>query len=168
MEGRALARFECHRDVKSRPRREARGGCMLRARGRTSRERIRPSRIAMNHQLLQEYQPSGETPEAARHDVAAYLIEIGHSEISPVAELLTSELVISSLVHSEGAVTLRAMWTGERLHVEVSDRGGARPMPWDPERPGRGLRTVSVLAEDWGVRRLDDDGRASWFDLAST
>ena len=121
----------------------------------------------MTHELRQQYQPSGEAPEAARHDVAAYLIEVGHSEISPVAELLTSELVTSSLVHSKGAVTLRAMWTDERLHVEVSDHGGARPMPWDPEMPGRGLRTVGVLAEDWGVRRLNDDGRASWFDLDS-
>jgi hypothetical protein len=121
--------------------------------------------MAMAQQLLQRYQRGGETPEAARHDVAAYLIEVGHSELSPVAELLTSELVTSSLVHSKGAVTLRAMWTGERLHVEVSDHGGARPMPWDPEMPGRGLRTVGVLAADWGVRRLNDDGRASWFDL---
>jgi hypothetical protein len=124
--------------------------------------------MAMAHELLQQYQPSGETPEAARHDVAAYLIEVGHSEISPVAELLTSELVTSSLVHSNGAVMLRAMWTGERLHVEVSDQGGARPMPWDPEMPGRGLRTVNVLAADWGVRRVNDDGRASWFELDST
>ena len=119
----------------------------------------------MAHQLLQRYQPGGGAPETARHDVAAYLIDVGHSELSPVAELLTSELVASSLVHSKGVVTLRAMWTGTRLHVEVSDDGGARPMPWDPEMPGRGLRTVSVLAEDWGVRRLNDDGRASWFDL---
>jgi hypothetical protein len=119
----------------------------------------------MAQQLLQRYQPGGETPETARHDVAAYLIEVGHSELSPVAELLTSELVTSSLVHSTGAVTLRAMWSGKRLHVEVSDHGGARPMPWDLEMPGRGLRTVGVLAADWGVRRLDDDGRALWFDL---
>ena len=125
------------------------------------------SSIAMAHQLLQRYQPGGETPETARHDVAAYLIDVGHSELSPVAELLTSELVTSSLVHAKGVVMLRAMWTGERLHVEVSDHGGARPMPWDPEMPGRGLRTVCVLAADWGVRRLDD-GRASWFDLDGT
>jgi anti-sigma regulatory factor (Ser/Thr protein kinase) len=122
----------------------------------------------MAHALLQQYQPGVEAPDAARHDVAAYLIEVGHSEISPVAELLTSELVTSSLVHSKAAVTLRATWKGERLHVEVTDQGGARPMPWDPDMPGRGLRTVSVLAEDWGVRRLDDDGRASWFDLDGT
>ena len=122
----------------------------------------------MAHQLLQRYQPGGEAPETARHDVAVYLTDVGHIELSPVAELLTSELVTSSLVHSEGVVTLRAMWAGERLHVEVSDHGGTRPMPWDPEMPGRGLRTVCVLATDWGVRRLDDDGRASWFDLDGT
>jgi hypothetical protein len=119
----------------------------------------------MAHELHQQYQPGGDTPEAARHDVAAYLVEVGHGELSPVAELLTSELVTSSLVHAKGAVTLRAMWARERLHVEVSDHGGARPMPWDPDMPGRGLRTVAVLAADWGVRRLDNDGRASWFEL---
>ena len=120
----------------------------------------------MAPELLQQYQPSQETPAAARRDVTAFLLDVGHGEFIPTASLLVSELVTNSIMHARGAVTLRAMWLDDRLQVDVSDQGGGTPTLRDPDTAGRGLRIVDALASRWGsVPHVTGAGRATWFEL---
>ena len=120
----------------------------------------------MAHELLQQYQPSPEAPADARRDVTAFLVEVGHEELVSIASLIVSELVTNSIVHASSAITLRASWTGDRLHVDVSDQGGGTPAARDPDTSGRGLRIVDAFATHWGsVPQFDGDGRATWFEL---
>jgi len=122
----------------------------------------------MAYELLEQYPPGREAPAAARRDLAAYLVELGHQELVRVAALLVSELVTNSIVHATGAVTMRASWADDRLRVDVSDVGGGAAKARDPETSGRGLRIVEALATRWGsMRRFDGAGRATWFELAS-
>ena len=120
----------------------------------------------MAPELLQQYQPSQETPAAARRDVTAFLLGVGHEEFIPIASLLVSELVTNSVMHARGAVTLRAMWLDDRLQVDVRDHGGGTPTARDPDTAGRGLRIVDALASRWGSSpQLEGPGRATWFEL---
>jgi len=121
----------------------------------------------MAHELLQQYLPSPRAPAAARHDLSAFLVEVGHQELASIATLLVSELVTNSLLHASGAVTLRATCDRRRLHADVRDQGGGTPAARDPDTSGRGLRIVDALASRWGsVPRFDNAGRATWFELA--
>ena len=121
----------------------------------------------MAHELLQQYQPSLEAPADARRDVTAFLVQVGHEELISIASLIVSELVTNSIVHASGAITLRASWTGDRLHVDVSDQGGGTPTARDPYTSGRGLRIVDAFATHWGsAQQFDGAGRATWFELA--
>ena len=122
----------------------------------------------MAYELLEQYQPSLETPAAARRDLAAYLVGLGHRELTRVAALLVSELVTNSLVHASGVITLRAAWADDRLCVDVSDHGGGTTQARDPETSGRGLQIVDALATRWGsMPRFDGAGRSTWFELES-
>jgi len=121
----------------------------------------------MAHELLQQYPPSREAPAAARRDVTAFLVEVAHEELSPIASLIVSELVTNSIVHANGPVTVRTSWADDRLHVDVSDYGGGTSTARDPDTSGRGLRIVDAFATRWGsVPRFDGAGRATWFELA--
>ena len=121
----------------------------------------------MAHALHQQYQPSLEAPAAARRDLRGFLVDVGHEELIPIASLLVSELVTNSIVHASGAVTLRASWGDDRLHVDVRDQGGGTPTARDPETSGRGLRIVDALATRWGrLHPFDGAGCATWFELS--
>jgi anti-sigma regulatory factor (Ser/Thr protein kinase) len=119
----------------------------------------------MVRELQREYRPASTSPADARSDVAVYLVEVGHSELIPVAAVLVSELVTNSVVHAEGVVTLWARWAGEVLRVDVSDHGGGVRVASDSDVSGRGLAIVDALATDWGVTRFDGTGRVTWFEL---
>ena len=83
-----------------------------------------------------------------------------------------SELVSNAIEHSEsgkpgGTVAVRALLTGDRLHVAVRDQGG----PWrragqtpstDPR--GRGLHVVTALADGWG-KATGEGSRTVWFTM---
>jgi anti-sigma regulatory factor (Ser/Thr protein kinase) len=123
--------------------------------------------MMMAPELLQQYQPSQETPAAARRDVTAFLRGGGHDEFIPIASLLVSELVTNSILHARGSVTLRALWLDGRLHVDVSDHGGGALTARDPDMSGRGLRIVDAFASRWGsVPHVTGAGRATWFELS--
>jgi anti-sigma regulatory factor (Ser/Thr protein kinase) len=122
----------------------------------------------MAYELLERYQPALDTPTAARRDLAAYLVGVGHRELIPVATVLVSELVTNSVVHASSVVTLRARWADDRLRVDVSDHGGGTPQARDVETSGRGLRIVDAFATRWGIdERFAGDGRSTWFELES-
>ena len=67
----------------------------------------------MAYELLEQYQPSLESPAAARRDLAAYLVGLGHRELTRVAALLVSELVTNSLVHASGVIA-----SGDRRDIK--------------------------------------------------
>ena len=88
------------------------------------------------------------------------------------AKLLTSEVVTNAIVHAGTEVTLRAVVDGASLRVEVHDdsplmpRTDLRPDPSD--EGGRGMTLIQGIAKDWGVDRVDGDGKILWFTVALT
>jgi anti-sigma regulatory factor (Ser/Thr protein kinase) len=92
----------------------------------------------------------------------------GRSDISDVAELLTSELVTNAIVHTDHDAVLTATVGPRGLHVEVRDFVARRPRPRRPVADdgtnGRGLFLVETLADAWGVRP-HGVGKAVWFEL---
>jgi hypothetical protein len=90
------------------------------------------------------------------------------SEVSDVAELLTSELVTNALIHTDHDAVLTATVGPGGLRVEVRDFVTRRPrlcVP-DPDEGtnGRGLFLVQSLADAWGVR-AHGVGKSVWFEL---
>jgi hypothetical protein len=120
----------------------------------------------MVSELHHQYPAVLGTPAAARSDVAAYLANIGLYDQIPVAELLVSELATNSVLFADGGITLRAMWAGEVLHVDVSDLGGGAPVAREPGVSGRGMQIVAAFASNWGVNQFDGTGRTTWFELS--
>ncbi|MGV9500422.1 ATP-binding protein [Streptomyces sp. NPDC003642] len=92
----------------------------------------------------------------------------GRSDLSDVAELLTSELVTNAIVHTDHDAVLTATVGPRGLHVEVRDFVACRPRPRRPVADdgtnGRGLFLVESLADAWGVRP-HGVGKAVWFEL---
>lgn len=90
-------------------------------------------------------------------------------QLSEDAQLLVSELFTNAVRHTASEKVSCELWlVGLRLCLEVTDQGGG-PDPLEP-RPGtadadgesgRGLLLVSVLADDWGIRRNLDGGPGS-------
>ncbi|MGK4904090.1 ATP-binding protein [Streptomyces albus] len=104
-------------------------------------------------------------------------------ESSADAQLLMSELFTNAVRHTDSEKVSCELWViGVRLRLEVTDEGGSGPLmrpriplgagPGDDEgENGRGLLLVSVLADDWGIRKAqpgDPDataGHAVWAEL---
>lgn len=81
-------------------------------------------------------------------------------------ELLTSELVTNAIVHAGCNVEVTVKVADERVCVEVhddSDRGPARRRATRLATSGRGMELVEALSDDWGVRRIPNDGKVVWF-----
>lgn len=116
---------------------------------------------------------STQAPRAAREVVAAALLERISAAIVERAQLVVSELVTNSLLHSGAAdgedvrVRLRALRPGFQIEVEDPGREGAiAPRPPDPLRGGgMGLHVVAAISECWGVIRDDDGPSRVWAQL---
>lgn len=95
------------------------------------------------------------------------------------AQLLVSELFTNAVRHTASEKVSCELWlVGLRLCMEVTDQGGG-PHPMEPRangsvdndgESGRGLLLVSVLADDWGIRRGSlgagpTRGHAVWAEL---
>ncbi|MBA9006660.1 MULTISPECIES: ATP-binding protein [Thermomonospora] len=89
--------------------------------------------------------------------------------------LLLDEVAANAVLHSDsgrpgGAFEVVIRIRPGALRAEVCDAGPPRrpgtppPPDWSREA-GRGLLLVSMLATDWGTRRLPR-GRVVWFELA--
>ncbi|MET9390584.1 ATP-binding protein [Streptomyces sp. NPDC006624] len=92
------------------------------------------------------------------------------SDLTDVAELLTSELVTNAIVHTDHDALLTATVGPRGLRVEVRDFVARRPrlrVPVaDEGTNGRGLFLVQSLADAWGVRP-HGVGKAVWFELGA-
>ncbi|MFF5189450.1 ATP-binding protein [Streptomyces sp. NPDC000345] len=108
----------------------------------------------------------GQLRRAAR----SQLREWGVLAAADETELLVSELATNVVKHvGEGtSATLILEWRGERLRVEVHDKGGAlpelKPATRDDEC-GRGLHLLAAIAVDWGTI-VSAVGRAVWCEIA--
>ncbi len=104
----------------------------------------------------------------ARSLIRTPLRRWGLADLTPVAELVVSELVTNAVRYAQGTIGLRLV--NERgLFIEVLDDSAALPRlrhaEEDDER-GRGLQVVSQLASRWGTRRAGT-GKVVWAELAA-
>ncbi|MFH9425240.1 ATP-binding protein [Streptomyces sp. NPDC017529] len=125
-------------------------------------------------------------PRVARAMLRAALDHHGFGELGETAELLTSELVTNSYLHTDGPSSLRVRHVrGDRLRVSVWDTGPTIPPPfdrpvdlldglgaaWDAEN-GRGLLLVRLCAANWGgypigAELFGMEGKLLWFELVT-
>jgi anti-sigma regulatory factor (Ser/Thr protein kinase) len=89
-----------------------------------------------------------------------------------LARVVISELVTNAYRHGEGFIVVRLFLDHDRLAVlEVWDAGERRPVvkPQDDAAlSGRGLQIVSEMVKAWGVRSLNEGGKAVWAKLPIT
>ncbi|MGW2387250.1 ATP-binding protein [Streptomyces sp. NPDC001658] len=87
------------------------------------------------------------------------------------AELLVTELATNVVKHVGMGVsaTLILEWRGERLRLEVHDKGPALPVSGSAgcdDECGRGLHLLAALAADWGTV-LTAVGKAVWCEIST-
>ncbi|MEO3854621.1 ATP-binding protein [Acrocarpospora sp. B8E8] len=93
------------------------------------------------------------------------------------ALLLVTELASNACLHSDsgrdpnGTITLQVTNTDGFIHIQVTDQGSARSVPYlvpDPEQRGSGfgLRLVDQIASEWGHDYEYEGKRVVWFNLA--
>ncbi len=119
-------------------------------------------------------QPASVT--AARGFVTDALRTAGAVERLDDARLLVSELATNAVVHARTDFTVTVHVGPGSLYLEVQDGAAGEPMLPGADVPepdevidlraehGRGLRLVSVAADEWGFRRTDH-GKVVWFRL---
>ena len=97
------------------------------------------------------------------------VMEWGLQPLADDVQLGVSELLSNAVRHAGTDVVLTLRLAG-RLVVEVVDNDPDLPHPVLPDEDlratsGRGLRIVSAISTDWGVRAAPE-GKAVWFALA--
>ncbi|QKW11211.1 SpoIIE family protein phosphatase [Streptomyces sp. NA04227] len=110
-----------------------------------------------------ELTEDGNAAARARSLVSGQLGEWGLSDLTDVTELVVSELVGNALRYGHGPGQLRLL-RGERLMVEVSDRGPDLPQIQHAElsdEGGRGLQLINMLCRSWGSCRTTS-GKVVW------
>ena len=112
---------------------------------------------------------------AARAFVRAQLASAGvgdtaaEQEAVDAAELCASELATNAVVHARTEIELHVEVLGDRIRLEVRDFSKVVPrqvLHSVRATTGRGLDLVRVLAQDWGVTLVEDDGKVVWCELA--
>ena len=106
----------------------------------------------------------------ARRIVRKVLEDAGAPDLVEDTVLLTHELVINAMLHTQGAVDLTLHLHGQRLRVEVRDESPVPPVAGvlaQGATSGRGLTMVQALAADWGVAPSGAgvSGKVVWFSL---
>ncbi|NUP18566.1 MAG: ATP-binding protein [Streptomyces sp.] len=121
----------------------------------------------------------------ARMTVRSVLASHGRPEVLDAVELLTSEMVTNTYLHTNGPGSLRLTALADgRLRVGVWDSHPRVPAPFAlpphdhvPLAPsdadgGRGLRLVQEYADRWGGMSLGDGfldcraGKLLWFEMS--
>lgn len=121
----------------------------------------------------------------ARMTVRSVLASHGRLEILDTVELLTSEMVTNTYLHTKGPASLRLTALADgRLRVGLWDSHPRIPAPFGPPPHhhvplappyadcGRGLRLVQEYADCWGGVFLGDGtfdrraGKLLWFEVS--
>ncbi|NML55515.1 SpoIIE family protein phosphatase [Streptomyces sp. R302] len=120
------------------------------------------------HQYIHQADPQGLSD--ARAAVGQALRDWGMPELSDDAELLTGELLVNVLLHTEGGAVLTLEVLPEpvrRVRLSVQDRSSAWPRrrtPGEAATSGRGLLLMDALASRWGVEPRGE-GKAVWCEI---
>jgi anti-sigma regulatory factor (Ser/Thr protein kinase) len=119
--------------------------------------------------------PGGHHDQAHAARVFTTTTLTGQHPCAAVAELLVSELVTNSMLHSNSrlpgaTITITVTGSPGSARVEVRDAGGATvPVVKEADdtlEGGRGLRLVSDLAAQWGYLR-EPGGLVTWFEVCA-
>ncbi len=114
--------------------------------------------------------PAPESARQARRFVAEVLQAARADSLVDTAALLTSELVTNGIVHAHTEMQVVVEATSAWVRVEVIDGNPMLPARrgYDAEAlTGRGLEMVELLADDFGMQPLENDGKRVWFRLGS-
>ena len=111
-----------------------------------------------------------DAPQLARAALGRWIPDSVPRGVARDAQLLVTELVANSVLHSEVAsdapITVRAGRTETLVWCEVTDEGRAGSVTRRLAAPssGMGLNMVDAASSRWGSSH--DDGTKVWFELA--
>ena len=112
--------------------------------------------------------PAPESARQARRFVTEVLTAARADAYLDTAALLTSELVTNGIVHAHTELQVIVEATPAWVRVEVIDGNPRLPVrkTYDDEAlTGRGMEMVELLATDFGMTPLADNGKRVWFRL---
>src|SRR5579859_74998 len=124
-------------------------------------------RIGADRHVSWNLAPKLTAARRARTLIRRPLKQWGLSELTPLAELVVSELVTNAVRYAQSKISLRLVLEGG-LFCEVVDDSAALPrlrQAGDHDERGRGLQVVSQLSQRWGTRRTGA-GKVVWCELA--
>lgn len=114
-------------------------------------------------------EPDADTkaPHKARAMVAKALADWGFASLVDDMTLCASEMVTNALNARADEIAVRMEWHRRERLIELSVRDDApgtpeqrEPTAYDLE--GRGLNIVEALADEWGHRTAEADGKVVW------
>jgi len=124
-------------------------------------------RIGADRHASWNLAPKLTAARRARSLIRRPLREWGLTELTPLAELVVSELVTNAVRYAQSKISLRLVLEGG-LFCEVIDDSAALPrlrQAAEFDERGRGLQVVSQIAQRWGTRRTGA-GKVVWCELA--
>jgi len=105
---------------------------------------------------------------AARRFVGETLSRWECGGVLDTVNLLVSELVTNSVLHTRSAADIAVLLTPDSVRIEVSDQGEGIPRvreAGENATSGRGLAMVEALASAWGVETTPL-GKTVWFEVS--
>ncbi|MFJ8870874.1 SpoIIE family protein phosphatase [Streptomyces sp. NPDC102473] len=123
------------------------------------------------HQYIHQADPQGLSE--ARSIVRQALTDWDLAGLADDAELVTGELLVNVLLHTEGGAVLTLEVLPEpvrRIRLSVQDRSSVWPRrrtPGETSTSGRGLLLLDAVAESWGIEPRGE-GKAVWCEIGPT
>ncbi|MFJ8752507.1 SpoIIE family protein phosphatase [Streptomyces sp. NPDC102441] len=123
------------------------------------------------HQYIHQADPQGLSE--ARSIVRQALTDWELAGLADDAELVTGELLVNVLLHTEGGAVLTLEVLPEpvrRIRLSVQDRSSVWPRrrtPGETSTSGRGLLLLDAVAERWGIEPRGE-GKAVWCEIGPT
>ncbi|WP_327111727.1 SpoIIE family protein phosphatase [Streptomyces sp. NBC_01341] len=120
------------------------------------------------HQYIHQADPEGLSE--ARSIVRQALADWGLAVLADDAVLVTGELLVNVLLHTEGGAVLTLEVLPEpvrRIRLSVQDRSSVWPRrraPGETSTTGRGLLLLDAVAERWGIEPRGE-GKAVWCEI---
>ncbi|MEU1351763.1 SpoIIE family protein phosphatase [Streptomyces sp. NPDC005776] len=120
------------------------------------------------HQYIHQADPEGLSD--ARTIVRQALTDWNMAELADDAELVTGELLVNVLLHTEGGAVLTLEVLPEpvrRIRLSVQDRSSAWPRrrtPGETATSGRGLLLLDAVTTRWGIEPRGE-GKAVWCEI---
>ncbi|WP_299538132.1 SpoIIE family protein phosphatase [uncultured Streptomyces sp.] len=120
------------------------------------------------HQYIHQADPEGLSD--ARALVRQALNDWGMGDLADDAELVTGELLVNVLLHTEGGAVLTLEVLPEptrRVRLSVQDRSSVWPRrrtPGETSTSGRGLLLLDAVTTRWGIEPRGE-GKAVWCEI---